>query len=563
MSKIVLVLTDGTEIKKATPLTVDIADENRQALAYNMLYHLMERGAEISVNGKMALSDSDMLYVCTNAGDERHYTKPHMDSEWYGANGQNYEKGDEQYTTACMSDNGKLVQFAPLTNSYEKANEMNNFMLLGFDSSVSISYPLDGEMISLVVKGRPIQEGMVNEHGELVTERFERNWANGKAAEISYDLAVNRKYELLKGDTKTIHGGGYVSYTEDDSGFVSVSSGDTRTVYRIRAIRDFGDVKAGDLGGYIESDHNLSHSGDCWVYDETSVCNDAVVKNHATVCGEVKIEQAAVISGNANVFGDAFIKDHAQVSGFAQVGWEWDGTLCKNGVMSGAPTMVEGHAKVSDYAQVFGEVVVNGHVSVCDHARMEGEWPHTSNKTHLSYAICSASGNAVIGGNAQVRNTYVMGNAHIHENAVISGHPKLGGHGTIGGNAEIGGNALIMHNVTINGNAKVHGTVKIMDKINIGHNADIQETGDIFSLKDIGKTSQAFRNHDGGVTIVHKGNAYDSIEQFKDAMGDSLGEKGQTALEKMEEHFHAQGMPALGDALESLQSEIKTNGLIM
>jgi hypothetical protein len=27
-----------------------------------------------------------------------------------------------------------------------------------------------------------------------------------------------------------------------------------RTVYRIRALRDFGDVRRGDLGGYVESD---------------------------------------------------------------------------------------------------------------------------------------------------------------------------------------------------------------------------------------------------------------------------------------------------------------------
>ena len=30
------------------------------------------------------------------------------------------------------------------------------------------------------------------------------------------------------------------------------------TLHRIRAIRDFGDVKAGDLGGWIEREGNLS-----------------------------------------------------------------------------------------------------------------------------------------------------------------------------------------------------------------------------------------------------------------------------------------------------------------
>ena len=36
------------------------------------------------------------------------------------------------------------------------------------------------------------------------------------------------------------------------------------TLHRIRAVRDFGDVKAGDLGGFIEKEDNLSHEGNVW-----------------------------------------------------------------------------------------------------------------------------------------------------------------------------------------------------------------------------------------------------------------------------------------------------------
>lgn len=37
------------------------------------------------------------------------------------------------------------------------------------------------------------------------------------------------------------------------------------TLYRIRAIKDFSDVKAGDLGGWIEKQVNLSQDDDAWV----------------------------------------------------------------------------------------------------------------------------------------------------------------------------------------------------------------------------------------------------------------------------------------------------------
>ena len=44
-----------------------------------------------------------------------------------------------------------------------------------------------------------------------------------------------------------------------------------RTLHRIRALADFGDVKAGELGGWIEKEENLSHNGNAWVYGDAQV----------------------------------------------------------------------------------------------------------------------------------------------------------------------------------------------------------------------------------------------------------------------------------------------------
>ena len=56
-----------------------------------------------------------------------------------------------------------------------------------------------------------------------------------------------KKYEFVEGDTKTATNGA--------------------TLRRIRAVVAIAafDVAAGDLGGYIEDEKNLSHSGDAWV----------------------------------------------------------------------------------------------------------------------------------------------------------------------------------------------------------------------------------------------------------------------------------------------------------
>ena len=49
------------------------------------------------------------------------------------------------------------------------------------------------------------------------------------------------------------------------------------TLRRIRALRDIPSrrVKAGDLGGWIEKEDNLSHSGDAWVGGNAQVSGDA------------------------------------------------------------------------------------------------------------------------------------------------------------------------------------------------------------------------------------------------------------------------------------------------
>lgn len=55
-----------------------------------------------------------------------------------------------------------------------------------------------------------------------------------------------------------------------------------RTLFRIKALISFGNVKAGELGGYIEKEGNLSHEGNAWVCDNARVCGDADI---ATISG--------------------------------------------------------------------------------------------------------------------------------------------------------------------------------------------------------------------------------------------------------------------------------------
>ena len=80
-----------------------------------------------------------------------------------------------------------------------------------------------------------------------------------------------------------------------------------RTLFRIKALISFGNVKAGELGGYIEKEGNLSHEGNAWVYGDAWVYGNARVYGDAWVCDNARV------CGDAEVYGDA---DIATISGF-------------------------------------------------------------------------------------------------------------------------------------------------------------------------------------------------------------------------------------------------------
>lgn len=58
-----------------------------------------------------------------------------------------------------------------------------------------------------------------------------------------------------------------------------------KTLHRIKALISFGSIKAGELGGWIEKEENLSHDGNTWVTGNAEVSGDALVTGNAWVTG--------------------------------------------------------------------------------------------------------------------------------------------------------------------------------------------------------------------------------------------------------------------------------------
>ena len=134
----------------------------------------------------------------------------------------------------------------------------------------------------------------------------------------------------------------------------TITIGD-KTLYRIKALKDFGDVKADDLGGFLENEDNLNHEGNCWISDNACVFGDAYVSDNAWVSGNARVYDdarvfgEALICGDARVFGDARISGNAKVSGKADV----SGNACVSGdacVYNNAKIYSNAHiTKINDY----------------------------------------------------------------------------------------------------------------------------------------------------------------------------------------------------------------------
>ena len=120
---------------------------------------------------------------------------------------------------------------------------------------------------------------------------------------------------------------------------------------RIRALRDIPlhYVKAGDLGGFLESEKNLGHVGDCWVSNKASVSGNAYVLGAAKISDNAIIAENARVLGKACVFGNAKVFGSAFIHFFAQI---YDNAW------------VTGNVHVSGNVRIFGSASVSGNVHI-------------------------------------------------------------------------------------------------------------------------------------------------------------------------------------------------------
>ena len=166
---------------------------------------------------------------------------------------------------------------------------------------------------------------------------------------------------------------------------------DGHTLHQIKALKAFGDVEKGELGGWVENYNNLSQLGIAWVYGDALVYDNAKIYHDASVYDNAQIYDSAMVYDNAQVFGNAKIYNDVHV--YDNV-WVYDNAT------------IYGNARFYDNAKVYGNALVNDSVCLFDNAQVYGD--------------ASVCGNVIVRDIAKVYgDSDIQGNIFIRENDEI------------------------------------------------------------------------------------------------------------------------------------------------
>lgn len=243
--------------------------------------------------------------------------------------------------------------------------------------------------------------------------------------------------------------------------------------YRVKAVKDFGDITAGTQGGYVQSEDNLSQTGNAWVGCDPTGCaivgDDAKVYDNALVSGGGSTD----FSGKPDEYGGATrVMNDAQVYGNAKVlggSYIYAGKVYGNATFHGTEVYPDTPWKPANpgYAAarmtIAGEVFGNAHIYAGGAVGGSGGVSPVNNpKVYGDAIVAGGDGDRYclarvthlgeVYENAKILRCSEISGGKVHGNAIIRN--RLFG---VGGHAEIYGNAIVEGKAVVEGNAKMYG----------------------------------------------------------------------------------------------------------
>lgn len=124
---------------------------------------------------------------------------------------------------------------------------------------------------------------------------------------------------------------------------------------RIRATQHFGDVKKGDLGGYLARTAYLAATGSCWLYDNAVLGDGASLTLNATARGYTIIEHA-IINGRVEINNSKIIGSATNPCLLNKAAYISDSTIEQGAYVSG--DVVLSNVKCGCYVRITGNACV-------------------------------------------------------------------------------------------------------------------------------------------------------------------------------------------------------------
>lgn len=138
-------------------------------------------------------------------------------------------------------------------------------------------------------------------------------------------------------------------------------------LHRIRARCQVNEqVGPGALGGYVQTEDNLSQDGTCWIYDQAICCEEAVVEDDGRMFDGAVARGSALISGDARMFERAVAEWNSSFfSGELKEDARLSGNAVVNRSDNGLSPLIGRKSNV--YGSVCGWFVVNDNIFEGEH----------------------------------------------------------------------------------------------------------------------------------------------------------------------------------------------------
>lgn len=182
-----------------------------------------------------------------------------------------------------------------------------------------------------------------------------------------------------------------------------------RLVIKEHILKQIIRLSDGLIGGYIESEENLSHSGTCFVYD------------NAMLCGNV------IVTDNASVFGNAFLQGDVLLSGKSKV---YENALLIGNIKIGKSTSIYGYAfiysanKTEEYINIYGYIQIYNNAVIYDRVNIEGSVSIFGNSFVATNT--TLKGRISIGDKVIVYGSYIEDNIELTDRKYIFGNDLIG-----------------------------------------------------------------------------------------------------------------------------------------